>query len=103
MSPATFLLWAAVASAEPDGGALATIYEACPDASDAGAAVYLDGGDPGWFLPDPRGPRLACKLASCESYAQSPPVVTTAVVVTNIATLVLGIIASVVTAVAVKK
>lgn len=50
-----------------DGG-LAQVYEVCPDASDAGPAVELDGGT--WVLPPPRGPRLACKLSGCEEYVR---------------------------------
>lgn len=47
-----------------DGG-LSEVYAVCPDVSDAGPAVELDGG---FWLPHPRGARLACKLAGCEEY-----------------------------------
>lgn len=47
-----------------DGGRFSdVVYASCPDASDAGPAVELDGG---WWLPDPRGPRVACLVESCE-------------------------------------
>jgi len=59
------VLVALVVAAAPDGGTLPVIYGGCPEASDAGAAVELDGGT--WLLPPPRGPRLACRLAACES------------------------------------
>lgn len=81
------------AAGEPDGGVLATIYSVCPDASDAGEASHSDAG---WLLPDPRGARLSCKLAGCEDYVQSPPQVTTTVVVTNIITAVVGAVVTVV-------
>lgn len=86
-----------LAASEPDAGVLAEVYTVCPDASDAGDAFYVDGGPaPGWFLPDPRGARLACKLASCEAYAENPPPVTTVTVVSNIITAVVGIVATIV-------
>lgn len=89
---------AILAAGEPDAGVLGDIYAVCPDVSDAGEAFYVDAGpQPGWFLPDPRGARLACKLASCEAYAENPQVVTPVLLVTNVATLVLGIVASIVT------
>lgn len=79
MRPLSLALALAMGASErsyaQDGG-LAAIYASCPDASDAGEAVELDGGT--WLLPPPRGPRLACRLTGCEEYAasleQGPPV-----------------------------
>lgn len=51
-----------------DGGSLEQIYSVCPDVSDAGPAVELDGGT--WLLPPPRGAHLACKIAGCEEYVR---------------------------------
>ena len=86
-------------TAGPDGGVLAAIEGQCPDVSDAGEAVHLDMPDGGgWWLPDPRGARLACRLSSCEAYAESPPMVTPVVIVTNIITAILGVVASLITA-----
>lgn len=72
----------------PDGG-IYDVWATCPDVSDAGPAVELDGG---WYLPNPRGPHLACKLAGCESYVssfQAPPVSSLTLILT-LAALVVG-------------
>lgn len=62
----TRLLLAALA-AQVDGvpadGGMSAIYASCPAAQ---PAIQLDGG---WFLPTPRGERLACELAACEAVA----------------------------------
>ncbi len=59
----TRLLLAALLAQVDAGPGLEALYAACPDAP---AAVQLDGG---WWLPTPRGERLACELAACEAFA----------------------------------
>ncbi len=59
----TRLLLTALLTHVDAGPGLAGLYDACPDAP---AAVQLDGG---WWLPTPRGERLACELAACEAFA----------------------------------
>lgn len=71
----THILLAALL-AQADGG----MYTACPEAP---PAVQFDGG---WWLPTPRGERLACELAACEAVAipvltQQPPPTPTAAMV----------------------
>lgn len=81
------LLAASVAVASPDAGTLGS----CPDATDAPPAVELDGG---WWLPNPRGPRLACRLSECQEQVrqleQAPSVTPTAVLVTALVAFVAG-------------
>lgn len=88
-----------------DGGSLEQVYAACPDASDAGPAVELDGG--AWLLPPPRGPRLACRLAGCESYvrlSESPvPAFSSEAVTLMLVFAVLGLLTGLVGCVAVDR
>lgn len=87
------LAWAP-ALADPFDGGLASVYSVCPEIGDAGAATEDDAGT--WYLPAPRGPRLACQLAGCEEYVRGlepgPQVAPVTIVAAGVA-LVVGVVA----------